>query len=119
MDDDGTQVLGEATAATIPDLVLANAVNRSVDPAVTWMNGGAVSTMSWSMYRDRIINVALAFLQLGVGPGRDVAILTGNNVEHLIASMAAAHCGAAAVSIYETLSDEQLAHALDDCRPAC
>lgn len=81
---------GGIATGTIPALVLENGIRRGP---------------------------ARGLLELGVGPGHDVAILLGNTVEHLLLDHATAHCGAATISIYATFSDEQLAHVLSDSQP--
>jgi long-chain acyl-CoA synthetase len=103
---------------TIPAMILENAHQRGGAPAVTWTVGTDTHTLSWTAYRHRILNVARALVDMGVGPDRDVAIILGNTVEHLVADIAAIHCGAATIGVYRTFSDEQIHHVLADAAPA-
>ena len=116
--DGGVLLDGGIASGTIPALIFENASLCPLKPAVSWLEKGTIQTLSWAEYRSRIVAAALGYVELGVGPGRDVAIPLGNRVEHIVADLAAAHCGAASVSIYQTLSDEQIAHMLMNSAPA-
>ncbi|KXF51349.1 hypothetical protein AXA44_15140 [Rhodococcus sp. SC4] len=73
--------------------------------------------MTWREYRDRALDIASGFIEFGVAAGDTVAVLSGNRVEHLLADLAAVHCAAVPVSVYPTLSREQLAHVIADIAP--
>jgi long-chain acyl-CoA synthetase len=87
-------------------------------PALSWLSRDGRETLSWAEYRDQVWVVAAGFLDMGVKPGETVAILAPNVVEHYVADLAAVLCGAATVSLYPTLGDEQLAGILSDADPA-
>ncbi|MGV9853469.1 AMP-dependent synthetase/ligase [Streptomyces sp. NPDC003442] len=106
------------TARTIPRVLAEQAAANSASPAVTWAQADqTTSTLTWNEYRERVLDAATAYLGLGLEPGGTVAVLAANRVEHLVADLAAAHCGAASVSLYATFSLEQLAHVLADAEP--
>lgn len=86
-------------------------------PAMCWVDGDDLVTLTWAEYRHQVWAAASRFLEIGVAHGETVAILAGNVVEHYVADMAAILCGAATVSLYPTLSDDQLTHILADSRP--
>lgn len=86
-------------------------------PALTWLTQDGREALTWAEYRQRVWAVASGFLDLGVKPGETVAILAPNIVEHYVADLAAILCGAATVSLYPTLVDEQLVHILADAQP--
>ncbi|GAA3045188.1 AMP-dependent synthetase/ligase [Pseudonocardia yunnanensis] len=90
---------------------------RPQAPAVSELRDGELHTMTWANYRQCVIDAASAFLDLGLQARETVAILAGNRVEHLVADLATAHCGAVSVTLYPTLSAEQLAHVASDAEP--
>jgi len=87
-------------------------------PALSWLSPDGLETVTWAEYRRQVWTVASGFLDLGVTSGDTVAILAPNIVEHYIADLAATLCGAATVSLYPTLVNEQLEHILADAQPA-
>ncbi|WP_278264385.1 AMP-binding protein [Nocardia sp. AG03] len=101
-------------AGTYPAMLERNAATHPDAPVYSWFEGTMVRTLSWHRYRERVLDVATAFQALAIGRGSTVGVLAGNRIEHLIADMAAVHCGAACLSIYATLSDEQLGHVVGD-----
>jgi len=102
---------------TPASLLDEHARRRPRAPAISWMHGTAVRSLSWLEYRDAVRETAAGFLACGVKPRDTVAILATNRPEHLIADVAAALCGAASTSVYLTLSDSQLEHVLGDAAP--
>ncbi|MGW0035454.1 AMP-dependent synthetase/ligase [Gordonia sp. NPDC003376] len=102
---------------SIPAMIRDRATSGPTDPAISWQSGTDATTLSWAVFRDRILTVAQGFIALGVGPDADVAILLPNTVEHVLADLAAIHCGAATISIYQTFSDHQIEHVLTDAGP--
>ncbi|MFE1879188.1 AMP-dependent synthetase/ligase [Streptomyces diastatochromogenes] len=109
---------GWGTPGTLPALLAARAADRATYPAVSWRaTDGGTTVLTWQQYRALVLDVAAGYLRLGLEPGRTVAILAGNRVEHLAADLAASHCGAPSVSLYQTLSTEQLDHVVGDAEP--
>jgi long-chain acyl-CoA synthetase len=84
-------------------------------PAVSWKQDGTWRQLDWRQYRERVAEVAMGLDALGVGRGDFVAIMARNRPEHLIADLAAAHLGATAVSLYNTLAPEQIAYIANHC----
>ncbi|MYS32887.1 AMP-binding protein [Streptomyces sp. SID4920] len=96
----------------------AQASARATCPAVSWKRSdGTVATLTWAAYRELVLDAASALLYLGLRPAQTVAVLAGNRVEHLVADLAASHCGAASVSLYPTFSAEQLEYVVADAEP--
>ncbi len=94
-----------------------HARRRPHAPAISWMRGTALRSLSWREYREAVQDTASGFLACGVRSRDTVAILATNRPEHLIADVAATLCGAASTSVYLTLSDSQLEHVLGDAAP--
>ena len=74
-------------------------------------DGQGWRTLSWQELRETGLDVAAAFVDLGVSPGNRVAIMASNRIEHVLADIGAMHAGATAMSIYNTLSPSQVAYA--------
>ena len=102
---------------SIPELVEENAWRVGDQTAITWVDGIETHKLSWRAYRDLILQVAAALLDSGVQVGDTIAILASNRVEHLIADHAATHVRAIPMSLYPTLSPEQIQHVLADSNP--
>jgi long-chain acyl-CoA synthetase len=75
-------------------------------------------TLTWQQMYDAARDVAAALVDAGVEPGRTVAIMASNRIEHLVADMGAVLAGAVPMSIYNTLSPEQVAFIAGQSRPA-
>ncbi|MFI5623067.1 AMP-dependent synthetase/ligase [Nocardioides sp. NPDC051685] len=86
-------------------------------PVLSWLVEDSLHTLTWAEYRQQVWDVASRFLEMGVQRGETVAILAPNIAEHYVADLAAVLCGAATVSLYPTLSEEQLGHIVGDARP--
>jgi long-chain acyl-CoA synthetase len=89
--------------------MLAKAVEKWADkPALHWKENGDWKTLTWRGYRDEVAAVTLALRSIGFGPGQFGLIMARNAPEHMIADLAIAHAGGAAISVYNTLATEQL-----------
>ncbi|WP_156759896.1 AMP-dependent synthetase/ligase [Microbacterium karelineae] len=86
--------------------------------AISWIDPDGTRSLTWEQYRSQVELVATGFLGLGVRSDDTVALLAPNVVEHYVADLAALSCGAATVSLYPTLAEDQLAHILGDARPS-
>ena len=67
-------------------------------------------TLTWSQTREAALDVAAGLAALGVEPGAPVAIMATNRVEHVLADIGSVHAGAVPMSIYNTLSPDQVAY---------
>src|SRR4051812_23362322 len=80
-------------------------------------DGESWRTLTWAETRERALDVAAGLMELGVGPGETVAIMATNRIEHFVADMGAVHAAATPMSIYNTLSPEQVAYVAGHARP--
>jgi long-subunit acyl-CoA synthetase (AMP-forming) len=103
---------------------LADTVARLGDaPALHWRDAsrwhdpspGGWQTLSWSGFLRQIRCAGGAFRALGMSRGDFVVFSARNHPAHLIADQAAMHLGATPVSLYPTLSVEQLAFHAEHC----
>ena len=75
-------------------------------------------TLTWHELRETALDLAAAMVDLGVQPGDRVAIMATNRLEHVLADIAAVHAGAVPMSVYNTLSADQVAYVAAHSRPA-
>jgi long-chain acyl-CoA synthetase len=101
---------------------LAETVERYADqPAYSDKHdvpeGEAWRTLTWTETRERARDVAAGLIELGVQPGDTIAIMATNRVEHVLADIAAVHAAATPMSIYNTLSPEQVSYVAGHAEP--
>ena len=106
---------------TFPD-ALAETVSRFADqPAYSDKHevpeGESWRTITWTQTRELALDVAAALIDVGVQPGDTVAIMATNRIEHFVADMGAVHAAATPMSIYNTLTPEQVAYVAAHARP--
>ena len=66
---------------------------------------------------EQALDVAAALIEIGVAAGDTVAIMATNRIEHFLADIAAVHAAATPMSIYNTLSPEQVAFVAGHAHP--
>ena len=81
-------------------------------------NSATTRTWTWERFRDDVLDVAAGLLDHDVAAGARVAIMLPNRVEHIVADAAAVHAGCVPVSVYPTLSSEQIADLAALCSPS-
>lgn len=74
-------------------------------------------TLTWSQTRELALDVSAGLMGLGVVARDTVAIMATNRIEHVVADMGAVHAAAVPMSIYNTLSPEQVAYIADHSQP--
>jgi long-chain acyl-CoA synthetase len=67
-------------------------------------------TLTWSELHETGRRVAAALVAHGVEPGAPVAIMATNRIEHVVADHAALLAGGVPLSVYNTLSPEQVSY---------
>ncbi len=82
------------------------------------IEGPGWRTLSWTELRETALDVAAALVDLGVLPGDRVAIMASNRIEHVLADLGALHAGATPMSIYNTLSPNQVAYVAGHSEPS-
>ena len=111
------RTLADALAATVERYGDRPAYSDKVSTGSTTVTA-EWRTFTWQQMYDAARDVAAALVDLGVEPGRTVAIMATNRIEHLVADMGAVLAGAVPMSIYNTLSPEQIAFIAGQSRPA-
>ncbi|MFC5175994.1 AMP-dependent synthetase/ligase [Nocardioides taihuensis] len=111
------QVAGKTTI----DLLAATAERYADEPGYSDKNhvpeGESWRTLTWGEVRETSLDVAAALMGAGVGTGDKVAIMATNRVEHVLADFGAVHAAATPMSIYNTLSQEQVAFIAGHAEP--
>ena len=79
--------------------------------------GESWRTITWAQTRDLALDVAAGLVHAGVQVGDTVAIMATNRIEHFVADMGAVHAAATPMSIYNTLTPEQVAYVAAHARP--
>ena len=74
-------------------------------------------TLTWAELRERTLDVAGALLGSGVAAGDRVAIMASNRIEHVVVDLGAMHAAATTMSVYNTLSADQVAYVAAHAEP--
>ena len=106
------RTVADSLAATVERYGDRPAYSDKADGRAEWR------TFTWQQMYDAARDVAAALVDAGVEPGRTVAIMATNRIEHLLADMGAMLAGAVPMSIYNTLSPDQIAFIAGQARPA-
>jgi long-chain acyl-CoA synthetase len=100
---------------TFPRLLVANARKLGGRPALREKDLGIWRETSWARYCDRVRDVSLGMISLGLGRGGKVAIVGDNRPEWIVAELAAQSAGAASVGIYQDASLAEVGFVIDHC----
>jgi long-chain acyl-CoA synthetase len=85
-------------------------------PALSDRDGvGPWQTITWAQTRQRALELAAGFVELGLRPGEHVALMLPNRLEHVVADLGVLHGGGIPVTCYATLAPEQIAFVAADC----
>ncbi len=106
------RTVADALAATVARYGDRPAYSDKADGRAEWR------TFTWQQMYAAALDVATALVAAGVEPGRTVAIMATNRIEHLVADMGTMLAGAIPMSIYNTLSPDQIAFIAGQARPA-
>lgn len=111
----------EIAGRTLPEFFAETAAAFADEPAYSDKNqvpeGQAWRTLTWAQAREQVLDVAAGLIDLGVAQGDRIAIMATNRNEHLLADLAAGHAAATPMSIYNTLSQEQVAYIAGESTP--
>ena len=118
---DRARIEEQVAGRTLID-VLADTVEQHGDqPAYSDKHdvpeGESWRTLTWSEVRETALDAAAGMIALGVQPGDTLAIMATNRIEHFLADIAGVHAAATPMSIYNTLSPEQVAFVAGHAQP--
>ena len=107
---------------TLADVLTETVAERGEEPAYSDKHhvpeGESWRTLTWTQTLELARDLAAALIDVGVQPGDTVAIMATNRIEHYVADMAAVLAAATPMSIYNTLSAEQVSFVAGHARPA-
>jgi long-chain acyl-CoA synthetase len=110
------RIMAQIGDRTLIDVFMATCDANGGQPALVSKDGAGFRTRTWNAYRDEASQVALAMRRLaGIDHGDHVALMMTNRPEHVIADVGALLAGATPVSIYNTLTAEQVAYIAGNC----
>jgi long-chain acyl-CoA synthetase len=105
----------EAAGRTVCDL-LQSATERWGDlPAYSDRDGGPWQAITWRDTREQALQLAAAFVSLGLQAGETVVLMLPNRLEHVLADFGALHAGGVPVTFYPTLAPDQIAYMAANC----
>jgi long-chain acyl-CoA synthetase len=84
-------------------------------PVLHWRTAEGWHALSWGEYREHVRRAAYGLKSLGLRRGGFGTILTRNRPEHVIADMALLSARCVPVSLYSTLSPDQMAYIVGHC----
>jgi long-chain acyl-CoA synthetase len=108
------KVAGQTVCSMFQDTVAAH---PDVE-AMKWKEGGEWRGLTWREYSDQVQTLASGLIELGLKPGEFVNILASNRPEYYVTDLAVLHAGGIPVSIYNTLSPEQIEYIVNHCEAA-
>jgi long-chain acyl-CoA synthetase len=100
---------------TIVEVLARNAREHPGVPAIHWREDDVWKELTWSDYRQRVMEIAAGFISIGVNRGDFVALMAANRPEHVIADLGAMHAAATPVTLYSTLATPQVAYIAGHC----
>lgn len=110
------EILSEIDGRTLVDVFMATCDASGGRPALVIKDGDAFVTHTWSDYRRQAEHVAAALAARGADAGEHVALMMTNRPEHVIADVASLLCGATPISVYNTLTTDQIHHIADNAQ---
>jgi long-chain acyl-CoA synthetase len=109
------RIEAQIAGQTLCGLMARNASQHGSKPALHWKAGDEWRQLTWGEYADQVADASMGLRSLGVGKGDFVAIQSTNRPEHVIADAAAFHAGCTPVSLYNTLSPDQIHYIAEHC----
>jgi long-chain acyl-CoA synthetase len=103
---------------TFPKLLVENAERLGNKVALREKEFGIWQSFTWQQYRDRVRDLSLGLLELGMQRGDKVAIIGDNRPEWVYSELAAQALGGAAVGLYQDSNLNEVAYVIDHCDAA-
>lgn len=99
---------------TIPAIFRQTVAAFSSKDAIQYKVGGDWLSYTYGAFHDRVTHLASALLEMGVGPGERVALISENRPEWLFLDQAVLSLGAVLVPLYPSLAPDQARYILND-----
>ena len=107
------ELLLRISRETLPGRLVHLAHTRGEDPALREKRLGVWEERSWWGYLEQVRAAAMALLDVGVGAGDHVAILSENREEWVFSDLGAQSIGARSVGVYPTNPEPEVAYVLE------
>ncbi len=101
---------------SISEMVFDRVKKYRTREAYKFKEEGKWKSVTWEEYGDKIRNVALSLLELGIKKGDKVAIISSTRPQWDIFDKGAGMIGAIVVGIYQTLPANQIEYILSHCQ---
>src|ERR1700736_4561919 len=111
---EATATAATTGSGTIADLCSRSAAERGGHTAVRYKRDGAWHDVTYAQLADKVQEIALGLIDLGIQPGERVCILANTRPEWSYADMGATSAGAVVVPIYQTNSPEECLWVISD-----
>jgi long-chain acyl-CoA synthetase len=111
------QVAGRTLIDVLADTVREHGDRPAYSDKHDVPEGESWRTLTWTEVRETALDAAAGMIALGVQPGDTLAIMATNRIEHFLADIAGVHAAATPMSIYNTLSPEQVAFVANHAQP--
>lgn len=108
-------IVGRTQGRTLIDVFMATCDANGGKPALVVKDGDGFTTLTWAEYRRSASIVAMGLAGLGVNRGDFVTLMLTNRPEHVIADVGTLLAGATPVSVYNTLTAEQVGYIAGNC----
>jgi long-chain acyl-CoA synthetase len=105
----------EVAGGTLLTAFAETAENHGDKEAFRWQQAGGWRSLTYREVRERVRELTLGLLALGLRPGDFAVIWSRNRPEPNIADMAVMHACGVPVFLYNTLAPEQAAYIADHC----
>ena len=117
--DEREQIRTAMAGRTVLDAMRQTAEAYADRPAYSDQADGRTEwrTLTWSELRETARDVGAALVDRGVDAGATVAMMATNRLEHVVADHAALLAGAVPMSIYNTLSPQQVSYIAGHAEP--
>lgn len=102
---------------SVPELMNRTVRDYPDHPAIMYKNAQKIWTpVTYREYRDRVHQMAKAFIKLGLEPQHTVSVLAFNSPEWFVSELSAIHAGGIITGVYTTNSAESVLHVLESSR---
>ena len=99
--------------ATLPQFLVRNAARHPKAPALREKDRGIWQEWTWTDYLDHVRAIALGLVNLGVGRGDKIALLSDNRPQLYATMLAAQAVGGVPVPLYQDSIAREIQYVID------
>ena len=101
---------------TIPGVFFSQVQRLNQRCALKYKQENLFNDISWFEFGQKVKNLSLGLVKLGINKGDRVALLSENRPEWVFADLGIISSGAINVPIYATDTPKEIEHILNDCQ---